>query len=718
MGQLQDCEDKTREFCGDLLAKCWDRLDSRLYEVARQISNDTLRNRHYAVMQEVRFRADQVSDRLNIELERQFERFNNKKALRRKPTMRLRPDQSGADSTEALEDSLAITQIIGRVQASQQQALWQLNKRVSLLRGGKQCEDEDNPMGPSALLLAFQYAVRDVDVDVRIRLVIYDVFGEVFREFIAPFYDTLNQQLKAAGILPNLMVPGASTPMGTDRDVTPSQVDYGIKKPGNYSSNERKLDEMQALLLRTTQWPEAIEKALANASGLRRDEYVTACVQLQRHIAQNVNFDRDQLVDPLSTTQDYYTTLATLLKGGQLGANKDVLLSIELLARMFDNIRRNSALPFQLRCLLSYLFAPYIKLAITDRSFFLLPEHPARRLLDSMVYYGALWLGSQPDDRILIPKVREICKRLAYDLGEDNTLLEQSLLELQDHLDNTLLRTELAERRSIQAQEGMQALDEAQVEAERLFSRSCLKKQVNRHVMSQLRGPCTDFLAFVLLKHGHSSYWTSAVRLLDGIALSVRSRLPREQLVQFQRGQQRMLNVVRQSLFDAGYRGVLARDLVKSVRSAQIEALKLLAETDTTSTEQVNEELETPVHNLDTLRVGRWYQFSDIAGIQAAGAQSVNLKLAWISSRSDRYMFVDANGINRRLESADTLEASLAKALVLPAALPHKQHSESTLNGILHELHLASLRNKFTQGLGSKTTQKPSNTAAKTKISR
>ena len=75
-------------------------------------------------------------------------------------------------------------------------------------------------------------------------------------------------------------------------------------------------------------------------------------------------------------------------------------------------------------------------------------------------------------------------------------------------------------------------------------------------------------------------------------------------------------------------------------------------------------------------------------------------------------MFVDANGINRRLESAETLEAALAKALVKPAVLPTHQCTEALINRILHELRLASLRNKFTkQSAGNDT--RPSTLASK-----
>lgn len=701
MGLLQECEGKTREFCGDLLQKCWDLLDARLFDVANQIENDTLRNRHYAVMQEVRYKSDQVAQQLDGELERQFGQFQQKKSLRRKPVMRVRPGSETNDSSDALEDSLAITQVIDRVLNQQQQALWQLNKRVSLLRGGKQCEDEDNPLGPSALLLAFQYAVREIDVDIRIRLIIYDVFGDIFRQQAGEFYESINQQLKNSGILPNLLQPGQENSKRAAAPANPAPV----TKPENYSANEQRLDEILALLLKESHWPAHIEQSFTSPQSLSKGDYASAAVQMQRQVAQMINFDRDQLLDPSQVQGDYFQTLATFLASGEYGVNKDVLLSIELLTRIFDELRRDSSVPFRLRCILSYLYTPFVKLAISDRSFFLLPEHPGRRLLDTMVHFGTLWLSSQPDDRVVLPRLRELCKQLAYDLSENGEHIEHTQHELQDFLDNTLRRAELAERRSIQAQEGMEALDNAQIEAERLFTRSFQRQQVSRTVMAQLRGPCTDFLAFVQLKHGQGRYWTTAIRLLDGIALSVRSRLPREKLVQFQRGQQRMLNVVRQSLFDSGYRGVLARDLVKSVRVSQLDALKLLAEANEVPSEQAPEVHEPSLDFHEQMVTGQWYQFSDTPGSASSDNDIHNLKLAWIGSRADRFMFVDANGINRRLESAETLEAALDKGLVYPSALPTRQYSESILTRLLHDMRLSSLRSKFTRP--TRSTQQP-----------
>lgn len=679
MNHLDHCEQLADRFYRQLLEGSWQRLDSRLDRLAQDIVDEQRRKRHYLTMQEVHFKADQVAAKVATGNQQNFLRFRGTLPLQKPGT------DSKQGRNDGQRDSLTLSRAIQATNQNQQQAQWQLTQRISLLRGGRRCEEQDNPLAPLAICHTVQDAICEVDIDPRVRLILYEVFAELLEEGAAGFYASVNQYLVDAGVLPNLL-------NAPSQAAAPKPQPASLPAMASASAEwEQELDQALVLLDNEVEWPAPVQNALALPGIMPTPTYISACTLLQRQIAAHVDFQQDKLIDPASTKRQYFKYLVAHMSRQRAGLNRDMLLAVELLTRMFQALCDDDKLPVTLRCLVSFLYAPCIRVALTDRSFFLQPDHPARALLDTLLRESSIWLTSHADDPTVINTVRGLVSTLACDLSEEGLNFSQALSELTNYIDMLNRRAGQTEQREVQAQAGMESLDRARARAQQEVQQALDQLYVHPALRDYVSGPCTDFLTYILLQHGEDRHWTQALRLLKGIALSIRGQLPREQLIQFQRGQQRLYKAVSKGLEETGYEGMLARDLLDCLRQAQQHLVELLALPERGHPEAATQPGGSR-HNasLDQLEVGQWYRFQD-----RPQSGPIQLKLAWHSEGCARALFVDAGGTRRRLEYADALAKALANGQLQPALLPAPQYSEQVLRSTLHQLRLNSLRQRF-----------------------
>lgn len=684
MTHLDNCEQLGDGFYRQVLEQCWQQLDTRLDREAQAISDTEPKQRHYLAMQDVRFKADQVATLIARQNQDNFIRFRQ--------TLALQGPSHSHNAASALAGEQRDSRILGRaahnILQADHSALGQLNKRLALLRGGQRCTNDNNPLAPTVLCLAFQHAVRNVDIDPRIRLILFEIFAELLEREATSFYQRVNHYLVDSDVLPNLLA--VANPTDRESEQSPLSQNHNVEL-------ENQLEQARKTLLADMQWPAAIVNALNQPGILPTSIYISACTLLQRQIAAHVDFQQDQLIDPESSKRQYYKYLVAHMSRHRAGVNRELLLNVELLTRLFQTISDEDELPISLRCMLSFLYAPYIKLALTDRTFFLNSQHPARRLLDILLHQGTRWLSSNADDPSVIDTLRGLVSTLACDLSDDKTAFSHTLDELRQYLGLVEQRAHEVEQREAQSQAGMESLDRARARAQQQLRVIFDEHQVNPQLSEHLSGPCIDYMTYILLQHEEGRYWTQALRLIKGIALSVRDQLPAQNLIQFQRGQQRLFNTVRKTLIESGYEGMLAQDLLASLQKAHQQVLHSLARG--TGIEENNSEGAANRDDASTLQrlvVGQWYRFEDrphYGGIQ--------LKLAWHSQGCARALFVDASGKRRRLEFADTLLRTLGSGDLREANLPSTRHSEDVLQAVLHQLRLDSLRRRFSNRPGT-----------------
>ncbi|CAN5165538.1 hypothetical protein BH09PSE6_BH09PSE6_27920 [soil metagenome] len=115
--------------------------------------------------------------------------------------------------------------------------------------------------------------------------------------------------------------------------------------------------------------------------------------------------------------------------------------TIEMLARIFDFVLQDRAIPAEIKALIAQLQVPVLKAALIDREFFLREEHPARRLVDMMARAGVHWnREAGPEDPLF--KGFENAVERAHTFGDDLTLFDDIVNDFQETLEAQESRTE------------------------------------------------------------------------------------------------------------------------------------------------------------------------------------------------------------------------------------------------------------------------------------
>jgi hypothetical protein len=657
MDHLNYCEQQTGLFVKRLLEASWHDLDSHLYERTLAIKDPKKRVHQLNAMQDVRFKADQAAASLASQNQLNFLRYRDNLPLRHHDASAV----SALSHITRLEDSLEIHDAISSVQQTQQHPLWQINKRMALLRGGIISNEHDNPLAPASLCLAYQTTVLALAVDARTRLTLYEVFGKAFRQQTNAFYQTINKYLAQSGVLPNLLQ--TISPARTSR---PPPIEPQATR--NLVDNEKRLDHILQDLKASVQWPSAITRTFAAPSILPVEIYTQACREVQSGWA-SAGATTSEKQHPRATLEHVYQRLIAQADRRSTGLNRGLLLLAELVTRLFEWLVQAEHIAPRVQQLLNMLHAPYIGLAVTDRSFFLRADHPGRLLLDAICFHGSLWQDGQQNDQFMLPRLRHTVERLASTPLVNRLLLEQSWIELDGFVRDKQSHAALAERRSVQTGKGLCALAGARAEADLIVRKSMQSQAVCDDIAKRLQNPCVEFLTFTLLRQGYGQHWDQACKLMDGIAMSVRGRLASDRITKFQRGQQRLIKATRSSLSSLGYESMLVQDLLVNLRSAQDLALQMLAtDSENRSTAPATDTIiqDRP---LDYLNRGQWYRITS-----PAYPEGLTLKLAWRSG--SYFLFVDIQG--KEIEALDAADAAKAweAGTLAPAKLPCEHATE------------------------------------------
>ena len=81
---------------------------------------------------------------------------------------------------DALEERVILTTIRQRAEARYSDAMWALNRRLSLLNDGREVTDQSNPLAPCRFCFALKQGMQAIDVSGAAKAEIYRMFERVF----------------------------------------------------------------------------------------------------------------------------------------------------------------------------------------------------------------------------------------------------------------------------------------------------------------------------------------------------------------------------------------------------------------------------------------------------------------------------------------------------------------------------------------------------------
>lgn len=708
-----------------LVGTLFENVDDALFDLAERAGSNALQTEFFDGMREVRKKRQLVERMFQEQATRAFNEFADGKLRPARPEVAPQATGSGlslVDDAE-LEESLAVTSMVSKAENRLQRSLYQLNQRLAVIIGGGKVEDPTNPIGPAVLCHAFRSAIREFNVNVQVKLIVYKLFDRYVMAGLDPVYEEVNIELIRAGVLPHARytAPQEDRPAGQPGPAMPMPPGAAAAAVANYydpAANALQAEiynTVRSLLAtRRVSYAGPEDAGALGLPGLSATDLLTALTLLQGQ-SFTTQARTDSVADAAQAVQqikrELFEQAGKLSDGGTArrvsGADED---TIDLVGMMFEYILQDRNLPTPMQALFGRLQIPYLKVAILDKHLFAQKSHPARRLLDVLADAGKSWSRDSDRDQRLYSRIKTTVETVLRDFDDDVDVFQRELTSFGDFIEQHHKRAELAEQRAAEATRGREKLQEAR----RTSAREILKRIENRNlppiVHTVLSRPWANYLVLTLLRHGETSdEWKNALRFADEFVWSAHPKTTesdhtrlRALLPQLEKALRHGLATVayhesdiKQLMLDLSqfYKRLLdgqkiemrtAKEVIASnaapamanseaaadtaasaavvTQSPVEEALLGSNEAQEAEAEVVTEaNLDEHVAAVRELKVGTWIEFIDDAG----GRERA--KLSWISPISAKYLFVNRRGLKVCDKTVSGLanELGTARAIVL-----------------------------------------------------
>ena len=390
-------------------------------------------------------------------------------------------------------------------------------------------------------------------------------------------------------------------------------------------------------------------------------EVIAAVVNIAT--AQHVGEIEQSIVRPMTVEQYQAVTMQVRQ---DLGENKRIGDEegkvIDIVGMIFEFMLADKQLPDPVKAVLSYLHTPYLKMALIEGDLLKNPEHPSRKLLDSLAEAGTKWVSSDGQSQFkAFPKIKSVVRRIITEFTTDPGLFSELLAEMREYNQKVENNVALVERRSREKAEGEERLREVKQHVLKEIRSRMEGHDLPSPVIVLLLHPWADYLTFTLLRHSEeSSQWHEALDTVSDIIWSIQPKNDINDRNRLMLLQETLQTRVQEGLETIAYDQSKSHKLVDALHKSQMLALQnLIAEpaapekraemesdamketgapepTDASDISNAEAEL---VEKLRTVEFGTWMEFDVLDNLH-----NQRVKIAWFNARTSRYMLVDRSG--------------------------------------------------------------------------
>jgi len=690
-----------------LVGTLFENVDDALFDLAERAGSNAVQAEFFDGMREIRRKRHLVERLFHEQASNAFNDFANGRT-RGSPADAQAPAApngglSLVDDIE-LEESLAVSSMTAKAENRLQRTLYQVNQRLSVIIGGGKVDDANNPIGPAALGNAFRIAVREFEVNVQIKLIVFKLFERYVIAGLESVYDEVNIELIRAGVLPQVrhVAPRNAAPAGATPPVPGQAGDANdaaeAYAPGAAYRAQELHDPLQAEVYHTLRALLAGRHGTvryaepAAGGGFSATDLLSALTLLQGHAApirtEAEPLDAAQIVQQIKhELLDQVGRLSSNAKEKRVSsADED---TIDLVGMLFEYILQDRNLPAQMQALIGRLQIPYLKVAILDRHLFAQKVHPARQLLDLLADAGKGWSEESDRDHRLYDRVKTTVESVLRDFDDDVGVFQRELDALGDFTHQNRKRADLAEQRAAEATRGREKLQAARRRAAREILSRIAERDLPPIVHGVLSRPWANYLVLTLLRQGEDSdEWRNALRFTDEFIWSALPKNSANEIARLRSLLPPLEKALRHGLTTVAYHDEDMRGLLEDL--AQFYDRVLAGQKlETKTVEEVVREFSTPESDAsaaqegaadatllaapatqspveevvlvggfaeadDELPVGEDDEHARIVKAIKPGAwiefpgdngQPERAKLSWISPISGKYLFVNRRGL-------------------------------------------------------------------------
>ena len=578
---------------------------------------------------------------------------------------------------EEMENKVLLGNLSQALEVSNAEQLVALNTRIGHVLRRTPISVAQNPFRPEVFIQAVYHAWMEFDAVPETHLLVLRLLQpEIFLQ-LTPILQELNNAMVERGILPDLTEayrdnqrkkgPARSDDIADKNPhlhnklknmFSPSAAGNSPLAQGGQGNNQRG----------DLQWTEGGTPGAAAGNMQGRQDTVTIDRQFFDYLTTIQRAAPVQFAPGSFDTAPLRQLKAQAPSDGLTHIDQN---TIELLARIFDFVFNDPAIPGDIKGLISQLQIPTLKVALMDKDFFFKESHPARVLIDTLAKSSILLSADAAGEDPLYQLIEGIVERVQQEFDQQIDLFSDVVTDLEAFLKEEEQKSEEAISKPV-----AEALQQEKMRLAREFAENDVALRVET---GEVAGFLESFLLnqwIRILTIAHSvkdqkpHALENALKTMDDLIWSLKpknSAEERKELVSKLPSMLTLLNAWLNAIkWDEPERvlffsklaerhAAIARAPLEFSPRRQLEIAVNIAQraSERRLSRHAQGQLDKPSDEwmdlVETLERGVWVDFARSNGTTA------RFKLAWVSPKRTRYIFTNRQGHDAFSISGDQL---------------------------------------------------------------
>ncbi|UZJ44789.1 DUF1631 domain-containing protein [Marinimicrobium sp. C6131] len=560
---MHSVRDRARQTLQGLLRDLFDKADDSLFELADQATSNQEQNLYFDSMREVRLQRRALEQAFFLKLDQGFAALLEPGENARS---RSEDDVSLEELTlvqnDELEQLVATESMVNKANEQFAEVVQHLTLRMDQLVPVKVYQ-KNNPLGADAICTGFTEAAKALKIDVKAKLVLFKLFDKWVVSRLGKMYESLNQQLIDANILPSLRAGAPANRRRTTAE-RPSQA-ARTERAQREDESSQVLHTLRDLLSSQGGSTGGPEEALGS------EDLVHLLSQAQQQDWSGL----DQGAGAVNVPQLVRGLVKNTRRQSLNQVDEDV---INLVSMMFEFILDDRNLASPMKALLGRLQIPLIKVAIADKSFFSKGGHPARRLLNELAMAALGWQDSGEEGRrkdTFYQKVDQVVQTILADFESDVGIFDRMLLDFRAYQEKERRRARILEQRTLDAEDGKARAERARAEVDAALKRLTQGHRLAVAANTLLYEAWSKVLFIICLKQGTDSEdWQQALASAEQLVWSATAPMDRDNRQKLLRLVPELLPQLRAGLESIAYNPFEMNQLFKQLEQLHLSRLR------------------------------------------------------------------------------------------------------------------------------------------------
>ncbi len=551
---LQLLQEKALQGLRNLINAMFDSADDALFELVDKADSNQEQTRYIESVREIKVQRRQIENNFleNIRTNFLAIAFVDKAGDTDDEELDIPAEGLALIGHDEIEVRLAVDSMVRRTEQGLDEFFYSLSERMNSLLSESTVDEKNNPLGPLKIAEAFFIATKELDINIKVKLILLQLFETYVLACVDVLYTTCNDYLIKQCVSDGAVKNSSKKKKKTKTTRTTSGVDDG----GLMSTPLLSDEEISAIESVKAEHPK-INTTTASAnteaafhSALASDDILNTFQQLlgadtgtaSREAANVLNaaallttlshLQVDLVRKPKNSGEPFCLVKESVdnaLRAQVFGDQPPATLQrgdsdvVNLVSRLFDFMLNEREWAEPLKDLIARMQIPLLKVALMDHSFLNKGGHPARRLLNEIANASMSW---HTDEKCvsdpLYRKIEVIVERILHEFDADLGIFPELLTDFVAFRDAERRRVKLLEKRTIDAEAGKAKSDYARKAVGETLQALIGAQQLPKVVYDLLFSPWSNVMFLVHLKEGvESKAWQSAVETAQDLIWSV-----------------------------------------------------------------------------------------------------------------------------------------------------------------------------------------------------